>query len=112
MSDQRGSKPSRATLNEVFEDSRVKFQLSVPVIEEECDGAPCKPYLINSVVGFGMVKGGSEKRGQASAVFPSMMRWLGFDDRLYMLDASVGTVISVEGLELSRPAIFETTRLE
>jgi len=110
--DKRRPSPTRAQLTKTYDDGRLQFRIDVPDNEEMCDGQPCNPYLIGAVLSFGFVRGGSEKRGQSTARFPSAMRWLGFDDRLYVLDATLGSVISVEGLDPARTDFYESGRLE
>ena len=110
--DIRRPSPSRANLDTTFDDGRVQFRLSTPISTALCDGSPCKPYLIKSIVSFGVVGGGGSKLGQSTAIFPSSMKWLPFDDRLYVLDATIGTVITVEGLDIERRNFFESGRLQ
>lgn len=112
QSDDRLTAPTRTTIDDIYSDGYVRFQISVPKFDELCDGMPCKPYLLDSTLTFSIIDGGTEKEGISSAVFASSMEWLPFDDRLYVLDATIGTVISVEGLDLERTLFFESGRLQ
>lgn len=110
--DSRDKAASRLELGQVFDDGLVRFSLGQPVSLQECDGAPCQPYMIGSVLSFGVINRDVGKTGGVSLGAASDMVWSAFDDRLYVLDVAGQTVIQIGGLSSEASRYFETNRLE
>ena len=116
----------RVGLGEVFENEWFKFRLgflqyrdreSGDVIAGVADGRT--PNLVRSAFGtgndprvdtarfrFSVDDGESTRRLDGVSILPRELRWLPFDDHLYIVDSARGTIIEVAGLSPSVSAPF------
>ena len=103
---------------QTFENEWFRFKLGFHKESLDCEGLDdqasdgCFPYMIGSSFEFSTINGSLFRRLSNVASVPKEMRWLGNDDRLYVVDEQLRTVIELVGFDIFKGPPIEVRRFQ
>ena len=105
-------------IGELFENEWFRFQLGYHKPSVQCDfidseteqTAYCRPYMVGTSFEFSTSNGSLFRRLSGVAAVPREMHWLGNEDRLYVVDEQLRTVIELVGFDIFKGSPLEVRR--
>ena len=110
---------NRVRLDEPFQNEWFRFHLGMHQPSLDCasadrdgdTGETCLPYMVGTEYRFSTRNGEAYRRLAGAGILMREMKWLPGDDRLYVVDGALKTVVEYAGFNVFTEAMLQLRQI-